>query len=314
MINKLLFVFHKPKVFNIGDFLCTPQHYFDFGMQTFNNSNLLKNSEFNCIIGGGAYTRYAENLVGKINANKIASWGIGDSKDISEENYNVAIDKFIMFSTRDISLKNKNIRFVPCVSVFNSIVDIPAPDSGKLGILLNYDSDITSSKSIDEVRRFCCDNNCIFGTNSLSQTKLKLLMAQVDKVITNSYHLAYWSLLSGREVCLLGYSSKFLELYKMFELKADKIYKYSRKQKDSIIDVVKSAYKADLFSKLYNPQDFKNEFRKININFANELQNIGIVRNVKVIKQTIFSERYRDVMYRAYLRLKLLKNSLKGEI
>ena len=37
-------------------------------------------------------------------------------------------------------------------------------------------------------------------------------------IITNSYHAAYWGLLSGHNVTLLGYSSKFTSLLKIFNL------------------------------------------------------------------------------------------------
>jgi polysaccharide pyruvyl transferase WcaK-like protein len=55
-------------------------------------------------------------------------------------------------------------------------------------------------------------NDSMFITNQAPEKDFMKCLAQSSHIITSSYHGAYWGLLSGRTVTLMGYSFKFKSL------------------------------------------------------------------------------------------------------
>lgn len=303
-MRDLLFIHNKPTVFNIGDFLCTPQHYFDFGMNKKNNKLRLKKLKYNCVIGGGAYKNHAESILDTITAKNVVTWAIGSSENGVIEQ--PKIDKFHTFTTRDIAVARKyNVRFLPCVSVLSNIVDVKV--GGKIGVFLNHDVNITKKSDLEEIKAYCEINDAVFGTNSFSQNEFIKLFSRTDRVITNSYHMAYWSLLSGRSVSILGYSSKFQSLIDMFEISNESMIKYDKKSK-SLKSVFYEAFDSKTFYSLNDSENTKKYFRQLNIDFANELVDMGIVSKASLIKQSKIDNLIRHVRYTTYMYIKNIKN------
>lgn len=303
-MNNLLFIHNKPKVFNIGDYLCTPIHYFDFGLRIHNNKLFLKENDYNCIVGGGAYKEHASNAIKDVKAGGIVTWAIGSSENSKITSPN--LEKFHRFSTRDIKVANDfGVEFLPCVSVLSDLVDVPVGD--KVGVFLNHDTDITESSDIETIKSYCESNDIVFGTNSLSPNAFKKVFSGTNRIITNSYHVIYWSLLSGRSIKILGYSSKFYSLLDMFDLNEEAITRYEPR-KGQLKTKVYELLKTDNYFRIENNEELKGDFRRMNINFANSLVESGFVPKAELNKKGHITSSFRYAKYRLYMSLKMLKN------
>ncbi len=311
-MNNLLFIHNKPNVFNIGDFLCTPQHYFDFGMNSFNSALFLKNKQYNIILGGGAYINYGVNTAENYKNHKIIAWGIGGSEELNSDSktrFNDILENYSAFGTRDINITSESIKFLPCVSVLNNIVDLNI--GNQLGVFLNFDTAITSIEVLNDIKEYCNNNNILFGTNSLYQREFEKIFSKTDKIITNSYHVAYWSLLSGRKVKIIGSSSKFVNLLNMFGLNEKNIFIYDRNNINSLKEKFYEATKSDNFYTLDNYLEFKDRFRQINIDFANKLVDKGLVASAQLVPQSHSNVIKREIIYNFFIRLRSINNQVK---
>lgn len=216
--------------YNIGDDLCRASLYFDLP----SNIN---------VIEGGTY------VFGNETAEDV-TWAVGRSvkpgQGASRPN-----GKAALYSCRD---KTDNMRFVPCPSVFHPIVDIPPGDQTVLIV--------GGSDTIDR------DVSSVSCSVALPLESYKECFTKADKVITNSYHTAYWSLLSGRKVKLIGYSSKFTSLLKIFDIDSSNVIMYPKGDYDSFKGAVQTA---KTYPWLSTSSHYKDLFRDLNYKFYNAL-------------------------------------------
>lgn len=218
--------------YNIGDDLCRASLYFDLPGQ-------------HNYIEGGVFQFGAEHR------NDIL-WGVGRSvktpKDFTNKNNTAKL-----YSCRD---NVPDMPFVPCPSVFNDIVNIPV---GKKQILILGGSD-TIGRSVHDIPNV-----------TMNSKEYVSAFSAASRVITNSYHTAYWSLLSGREIKLLGYSSKFCDLFKIFDLDISLISQYV---KGDFLSFSIAVSRLKTVPWVSVGSTYKKHFRDLNIDFYNKVKEL----------------------------------------
>jgi|GEM_PF-1082925 len=312
MDNNVIFYHHSKQHFNIGDYLCTPKHYFNFKISTRDVSDEPKV----LIIGGGTYNRsFGTDYINKYNVPINIGWGLGvtinrnDSQDLAriDQSITEALETFDACSTRDIDIskKYKKLHFVPCVSVMNNIVEIQS--GKKTGIFLNADLKRTSVKTINKFRN-SYKSDLIFSTNAINEIEFRHLFRQTDKIITNSYHVAYWGFLSGRNVAVIGYSSKFKSLIKLFDLDENNLLMYKKNNLNRLDDHIEKILNDNSYYQNVNDHiDYISEFRKTNISYAETLRNRAFLSNHKIITQN------ENSLYKRTLEINGIYGLLKKE-
>lgn len=247
-------------IYNTGDMSCGPLDYFPVFKEKFNcYLHSSKNMEYSLIrdgdvviIGGGGLLECGETHQNAINRLlsmpvKVISWALGHNSayqgNMWEWNVDREIDysKFYKFTTRDYGLDG--MRFLPCVSCMNPGLDM------KLDMKLNVKRGIGIIEHHDlHIDEFDYDKI----NNSDSYEKIINFIASSDVIITNTYHCAYWAMLMCKKVILYKPFSNRFEHFK---------YKPVVYSGDLEKDIEKCVIYPDALS----------EFRKMNIEFANEV-------------------------------------------
>jgi len=241
-------------LYNLGDFLCSPSLYFNFQ----------SNAPYT-IIGGGAYnlTKLKDNE----NTDNSILWSVGVSSKNLSNLKKIKDISFLSWSLRDRDRLDNINRFVPCVSCFNKLVISP-PVSDKTFIFLNKNPMVSTTTVFDE------EENKLFITNDCSVDKFLEKWNQCDKVITNSYHGIYWSLLSGKEVMPFGYSSKFISVFEIFDLVFPYENLYDVNNPLMLDSLIKNTNR---YYRLSNHNSYLETFKDLNIKFANSLLQYNIL-------------------------------------
>lgn len=279
--DNVYFVNQRDKDFyNIGDDLCSPKHYFNF--QSYNEKIL--------IVGGGAFSDYGYQIPKKISTDISILWGIGCSRSLdidSKLNFYqlirkqvrnikvhyrklVARNRYTFISVRDLSEHDKSYTFVPCPSCFHPITEIPV--GNQVGIIINASLKTHGDDIYKALEMLKNEYPTIHvAGNNMSVEEAMLFFSKVDRIITNSYHFAYWALLSGRKVKIIGYSSKFIELIKLFDLSDEFIKKYNKGESASLICHIRQSVINQMWIELPDSKEVRNKFRLCNINFMNHI-------------------------------------------
>jgi hypothetical protein len=249
------------QLFNIGDFLCTPDNYFSIESE--------KNFS---IIGGGVWN--IEKYGTDNNSENTILWAAG--KSIKEFNKIVPISsnnfRYAEWSVRDKNLIEDKSRFVPCVSCLNNEV-LKEPIGNKTLFFTNANTSVSPNIQLQET-----ENTLVMKNNETYESFIKK-WEQCDRIITNSYHGIYWSLLSGRSVSPFGYSSKFISVMKLFNMELPKENIYSYKTQELFNEMLKR--KEQKFFSLKTRELFKNEFINLNYEYAEKLSKIGVKCKIK---------------------------------
>src|SRR5262245_30034034 len=214
---------HSQKGGNLGDKLCTPKHYFVFRPSP--------SAGRIAVIGGGSWTSFGVELARTLKSDHKILWGVGRSvkPDHVESKLDFALigQLFDHSSTRDPEWALNGVTFVPCVSVFHRICDID-PGNRK-GFFFNA-SPKASGGAIEDLSRKLSEQHpdVVIGTNAMPESEFLDAFSKTKRIVTNSYHIAYWALLSGRAVTVIGYSSKFTSLMTMFHRSPSDVIPYAR--------------------------------------------------------------------------------------
>jgi hypothetical protein len=235
---------------NIGDVLCTPDNYFHIS----SDKNVI-------MVGGGVWN--IEKLSKEPNAKSTIVWAAGRSIRYPKKASKLPNSNFLAAGFRDIlDLGNKST-FLPCVSCLHKEI-VKEPIGNKTLIFTNANNQV--SKKI--MRK---DPSKIYLTNDCTEIEFLTAWAQCDKVITNSYHGVYWSLLSNRLVAPYGYSSKFTNVTAIFGIEFPKQNFYpvsSRNILETLID------KEQVF--IQSNTSMLNHFQELNMEFAESLKRVGV--------------------------------------
>lgn len=228
------------------------------------------------IVGGGAFNDLGVKDANTFAADVRIAWGIGQSYRFGKPSKplnNRKVGKiYVAATTRDPAAARPEISLLPCVSVLHPIVDI-AP-GGEQGLFLNED-DVASGGNVGAVLKKYEQRGFITASNALQLDEFSNLFAQTHEITTNSYHAAYWSLLSGRGVRLIGYSSKFVNLLTLFDLAEENLVRYER---GNGIGLAEGVIKALTLPASYasNHDQLKKRFRAMNLDFATSLKRFGV--------------------------------------
>lgn len=266
---------HYSDTGNIGDYLCSPRHYFDF---TSDRSVL--------IVGGGASNNFFCGRARKQRADVRIAWGIGQSWTLGDEAS--PLDRliksakrrltYVKASTRDPLLAFDQLPLVPCVSVFHPVTEI-APGT-EVGIFVNAHEQVSGGDTLSGDCASAFGSRAFVATNALAPDEFMRAFGRAGTIVTNSYHAAYWGLLSGRKVHIIGYSSKFVNLAALFGFPPTSIVSVDRGDGLALNRAIaRCADRAAL--QLAAPDRVKSQFRKHNLDFARSLASVGVVASLK---------------------------------
>ena len=261
--NGITFIHHNPGRGNIGDYLCSPRHYFKF-------NNPIKDLH---IIGGGVFVGLAIDKIrrNKISFEKSVLWGVGQSlRDINQQTELIESLPYRDWAIRDkkYALSDKN--FVPCCSCLHRMLDTPT-STNKTLLFLNADPKVTSSATIDFCNQIAKSKGWEILFNNCTEADIINALKCCDHIITNSYHGSYWGLLSGRKVTMMGYSSKFISLLDLFNFSDKKLIQINRGEASTLIEALKNINDETKAIQLENSADYLKTFRNLNTSFADRL-------------------------------------------
>lgn len=275
-LTRLAFIHHTTTIFNLGDYLSSPRHYFRFTPSSHGKPI--------AIVGGGVFGSYRQlqRKVTSVDLDKRCKigWGVG----ISAKGSDTISDKMISFSnemdfnaTRDPDLATEKSPFCPCSSVFNAITEIPK--GAEIGIILNYDPRASGDDPLKLLSNY---ENKIVGTNAVSEADFRNIFARTGHLITNSYHTAIWGLISGRSVGIVGFSSKYANVMSMFGL-PDSYVRYEKGNGVELRKAIDRILSENLFVRAPDYGDRLLEFRRINLNYARTLVDAGIFDRIDLV-------------------------------
>ena len=267
--SNVRFFHQQPKYYNIGDDLCSPKHYFNFSAPHKVN-----------IFGGGVENSFYMPFIKKMGLDPQLSiiWGVGQSIKNHHSPKFINELPFRFWRLRDIDSVD-NSHFLPCVSCLHPMLNSIANNTNQL-IFINFDPNITTDHVKNTIQQRHNNINIIY--NNCSDEMFKIALENSHHIITNSFHGAYWGLLSGREVSLIGYSTKFTSLLKIFQLDLNKIIQVDRGCEESLLKALDIAILGKNKQKLENSNFFLQKFRNMNINFANELVNSKLFKKIEL--------------------------------
>jgi hypothetical protein len=257
---------HKTHTGNLGDLLCSPRYYFEF-----------EPGKANRVIGGGVQTKL---ILGKHDAPpRSILWGVGCTGNIKENEIADCKD-FLAWGIRDRLLVENEKNFLPCVSVLHPMLDLPMPKKEKTLLYINADPRISSIRSLNKIRTIASKNHVDMLTNRASEKKFRKCLSQSTHIISTSYHGAYWGLLSGRSVTLIGYSFKFKSLLNIFGLESEFI-RFSKGNQESFLKAIRHALSKGTKLALYDSESVKSKFREKQHLYARHLEKDGIFKKCK---------------------------------
>ncbi len=258
---------HRLDAYNAGDLYCAPHHYFDqlkgSGADIFDYKHedgevrdaFIKDISSNSLIigGGGLLNRNGFKLQMKAfealtkKNKKAVLWGVGHNEKSPKTydkvtNYNIDTSNFGIVGTRDYKMPGE---YVPCVSCMHTLFNNTYTEAQEYGVILHKD---TVKKP--EVVALFKDYPTTSNTTDI-EAIIKFIGAS-QKIITDSYHAMYWSMLLGKKVVVIPNSSKF----------------YDFKHRPIISDFNNAR---DAFAKAETFPSLLAECRSINRNFADKV-------------------------------------------
>lgn len=217
---------HRLNTDNSGDLMCAPYRYFE---EIRNNSsknvdilgylskNILKSvswakdiKESNIIAGGGGLLDrptfnhsidVLSNLKNK--GNKVVLWGVGHNNPSIKASklFYKQINSFDVIGVRDFEVeKISNVDWVPCVSCMSKELDSSYEIIQEIGVIEHEHIPIPGAENF----------NFPSLKNKASFSEIIKFIGKTEVIITNSYHVMYWSILMKRKVLVIPNSSKML--------------------------------------------------------------------------------------------------------
>lgn len=275
-----------PKVPNIGDKLCAPYLYFRF--------SLMPRSRLpgRCLVVGGGAIAGARDLYRDAGYRARIVWAAGTSRGFGPRPSRPSPSllrrvraklglvkrsvirgitrlregrEVVIVSTRDPEPTTPDM-FVPCVSCFHDVCERPRGTG--VAVILNENPDVSGEAGalLEALRARCPEIIC--ATNAMTEAELMEVFANTDRIITNSYHMTYWGLLSGGKVRAIGYSSKLVSLLGIFGFAPDHLLRYSRGDQAGLETALHTALDTDDWLSLPDPDAVRARFRRLNLDFA----------------------------------------------
>lgn len=211
---------HRSNVKNIGDLLSSPLNYFNFKQRSIvldihdeirkielvSKISRLLPAGVTIIVGGGGLldNEFFEEQIHRINKLKVKNiiyWGVGHNKhkDDDKERLFPSTKEFLdcssLYGVRD---KLKDYNFLPCVSCMHPQLESKHTTSHDIVIFEHEHIPIRLDFKAPRMRN-----------NHRNFSDVIAFLGSANYVITNSYHGMYWSILMGKKVVCIPFSSKF---------------------------------------------------------------------------------------------------------
>lgn len=273
-VGGVKYIHRHPKVFNIGDFLCSPRHYFSFS----------KPIDGLIITGGGIYTDRDLGYLSSLGfpLRNMVLWGAGESLRQERAFESMNHGELLDWGRRDLARVEDDTRFLPCVSCLLPFLDERPAGEGTL-LLLNADPEVTKPIIAKEIQALADSYGWRLLWNSCKPEELRRAYLATDKIISNSYHASYWGLLSGRHVKTLGYSSKFESLRYCLGLPEGFVMKHEKGSSEFLLSLLRSGSLKNDMAYLSDHKTKLKEFRKRNLDFAQRLVIRGAISGYRKI-------------------------------
>lgn len=271
----LVYLHHRPERGNIGDELCSPKHYFE----------IVPARSGVTVIGGGVFTDFG---LGQLKAlrrqpSRAVLWGSGISvRDATAPFERVADLPHAFWGLRDGD-RVDDTHFLPCVSCLHPMLDIPEVATASTLLFINVDPKVSSVDALDSLRQMARERGWIFLLNNCSQEALADALARVSHVVTNSFHGSYWGLLAGRAVTSLGYSSKFVSLFRIMGIDTEALIPVRRGSREALVDAVRAVENDSRAVRLGEASAVRKAFRERNLSFANTLEKSSLFVSVRAL-------------------------------
>lgn len=193
---------HLKRTGNIGDQVCSPGSYFDFGAQDSFDFNDPEIPDCNlAIMGGGqVFQGCVESTIYKTaKARNKVIWGVGISpKDRASMDYDIVSGSCALVSTRNWGVDD--CTFVPCASAMSPHFDAP-PDPVHEVVVFAH---AKKSGNLTRVKGIPTRTNY-----EGPMADIIAFLASGETVVTNSYHGTFWAMCLGRRVICAPFNNKF---------------------------------------------------------------------------------------------------------
>ena len=252
---------------NLGDLLCSPKSYFH-----------LESDKRTLIIGGGIQSSY---ITGKKRPpegyDKVVVWGGGLSSE-PKKTLQSDIDGIDIWTIRDRDCVPDDQHWLPCVSCMHPMMDHPAVENvpGRALLYINADPVIYSPSALLKSRRIAKEHGLDFCTNRADQEDFFDKWHKCERVVTNSYHGIYWSLLAGKKVSIFGYNYKFRSLISILSLET-RVITFDKQNRASLIEATRAATVEKDSVSLPDSAAVLTGYRKMQTCFAEILYEEGII-------------------------------------
>ena len=284
-----VFIHHRPPLRNIGDELCSPRHYFRF----------VASERPVTVMGGGVFQDLGEKALSRLGLapTQVVLWGVGRSNKRAASRLIPINDlPYPAWGLRDRDGVTDEAHFLPCVSCLHPMLDLPIAGDGTL-LFVNADPRVTRPHDTRALQRLAKAKGWQFLQNSCSDEDMAAALQSNRRVITNSFHGAYWSLLSSHEVQVVGYSSKFESLLSTLGANAHQMLRYQKPRKyalrrwlarlsqaGSLVHQIQRCATADQWIRLDDAKAVRGRFRLINLRFAEKLTSAQLFKRVELIQ------------------------------
>lgn len=276
------FFHHSPARGNIGDYLCSPRHYFEL---------VPLNPPLN-IIGGGVYVDMGVKFAEKygISKERTILWGVGESIRDKKKSGKLKDLPFLEWGCRDRDRVQDDERFLPCCSCLHTMLDSQVSSDGVL-LFLNADPKVSGSSDKADIQDLSRRRGWDLLYNNCAESEFVKALNGARYIVTNSYHGAYWGLLSGRIVTLIGYSSKFYSLLSCFGLSSDCVLKYDRGDDRQLFELLNDVDALSSGVGLDNADSIRSLYRSINVAFLDNLVKRNIVESYRFLPRSAFFQK-----------------------
>lgn len=191
---------HYKNTPNLGDLMCAPYHYFSFrDYKVFDVGDEIPACEA-VIFGGGAIEPLlrAHHIHHKVEAATKIAWGIGTSRR-GKVTHGPLVGDLDLIGVREFGrAKTANTFYVPCVSCMSPLFDEAHEEKHELAFYTHGHFPIQVPEAVPHL-----NNRARTLQDALS------FIGGASTIVTNSFHGVYWSLLLGKKVVCLPFSSKF---------------------------------------------------------------------------------------------------------
>ena len=207
-IKTVIFI-HRNRTENTGDLTICPYDYYkdyfdNYAVQVYDNEDMdyLKFKQAVFIIGGGGFIDQNNNWNTWMNnlaktGNPVIGWGIGHNKHKDGKETKIAKlneKDFTLLGIRDFNTKSI---YLPCVSCFLPLLQNTYESKREIGCIFHYEN---SDNSFTEPTIY----------NDAPLTEIIKFIGESDIIITNTYHVMYWSTLMNKKVILYKpFSNRF---------------------------------------------------------------------------------------------------------